>query len=134
MTYWIKITPDLERAKNLLRQSEIRLEDASNKDQKKFSTLIIEAYYEIIKELLTALLVAEGIKVLDHIALIDYVREHHSKILTEEEIRIIDELRKIRHKISYEGFSITEDYCNRRTPLAKTLIDKIKKIVEQKIK
>lgn len=130
----IKMTPNPERAKNLLIQIEIRLKDARNKDAAEFSTLIIEAYYEVIKELLTALLAVDGYKTLSHTTLIDYLRATYNKQITEHEIQIIDELRKTRNRIAYEGFVIKKDYHDRKAPIALEIITKLKTLVTNKIK
>jgi len=129
----IKITPDPQRAKNLLSQVEIRLKDAANKDVDIFATLIIGAYYEVIKELLTALLLLDGYKTLSHTTLIDYLREKYRKDFLENEILTIDELRKVRNRIAYEGFTITTDYCERKGPIALKIISKLKTVVGAKL-
>ena len=130
----IKMTPNQERAKNILAQIELRLKDANNKDPNEFATLIIEAYYEVIKELLTALLAVDGYKTLSHTILIDYLRATYSKQFTEHEIQTIDELRKIRNRISYEGLMIKKDYYDRKTPFALEIIAKLKNVIANKIK
>ncbi len=129
----IRMTPNPERAKNLILQSEIRLKDANNKNPEEFATLIIEAYYEIIKELLTALLAVDGFKCLSHTTLIEYLRKAYNKLFTEYEIQTIDELRRIRNKISYEGFIIKKDYYERKTPAALSIITKLRKLVLTKV-
>lgn len=129
----IKITPDIQRSKNLLSQVEIRLKDAKTKDMDIFATLIIEAYYEVIKELLTALLLLDGYKTLSHTTLIDYLRENYGKDFQENEILCIDELRKVRNRIAYEGFHITKDYCERKGPVALRIISKLKTLVSARI-
>lgn len=125
----IRMTPNSERARNLLAQVEVRLKDANNKDPLEFATLIIEAYYEIFKELLTALLAVDGFKTLSHEALIDYLRANYSKQFTEFEIRTIDELRKVRNRIAYEGFMVRKDYFDRKGPVALEIIGKLKSLV-----
>lgn len=130
----IKMTPNPERARNILKQIELRLEDANAKDPIRFSTLIIEAYYEIIKELLTALLAVDGYKVLSHTSLIEYLRENYAKIFMGHEIQAIDELRKVRHRISYEGLIIGQDYYLRKRQTAKDIINKIRNVVKENIK
>lgn len=129
----INMTPNPERAKALLAQVEVRLKDARSKDPGEFATLIIEAYYEIIKELLTALLAVDGYKTLSHTTLIEYLRTTYNKIFTENEIRTCDELRKIRNRISYEGFLITKDYHDRKSITALVLIAKLQQLVKSKI-
>jgi uncharacterized protein (UPF0332 family) len=127
----IKMTPNPERAVNILQQVELRLKDANNKNPDEFATLIIEAYYEVIKELLTALLAVDGWKTLSHTALIEYLRKEYSKQFAEHEIQTIDELRKIRNRIAYEGFLVKKDYYDRKSPIALEIISKLKKLVKE---
>ena len=61
----IKITPDKER---------IKLQD-----RKRMTALILSDYYEIIKELSTALLLLDGYKTLSHKDLIDYVNTNYKE-------------------------------------------------------
>ncbi len=129
----IKMTPDKERAKNLLAQVEVRLRDSKNKDPTEFATLIIEAYYELINQLLTALLAVDGYKTLSYIALIDYLRIKYSIQFSEHELQTIDELRKIRNRIAYEGFMIKKDYHDRKAQCTIQIITKLKKIVSNKV-
>ncbi len=129
----IKMTPNPERAKNIILQTELRLKDAKNKDPAEFATLIIEAYYEVIKELLTALLAVDGYKTLSHTTLIDYLREHYENQFTDHDLHTIDELRKTRNRIAYEGFMVTRDYHDRKTATALSIIAKLKQVVQTKI-
>jgi len=99
----------------------------------KESYRIIEEYYEIIKELLTALLSADGYKTLSHTTLIEYLRTSYTKRFTEHEIQTIDQLRKVRNRIAYEGFSINKDYHDRKAPIALALIAKLKTLVKSKV-
>ena len=129
----IRMTPNPERAKNILQQVKLRLKDASNKDPAEFATLILEAHYEVIKELTTALLAIDGYKTLSHLALIQYLREKYPTDFTEQEIRSIDDLRKIRNRIAYEGFMITEDIFSRKEPITKRIISRLQVVVEKKL-
>ena len=124
------MTPNPERAKNILTQIELRLEVAKEgMIPERHSTLIIEAYYEIIKELLTALLAVDGYKSLSHITLIEYLRTNYVETFAEHEIRAIDELRKIRNRIVYEGFMLTKNQHDRKAPTALSIIAKLKEII-----
>ncbi len=68
-----KIEPDKERVRNMLKLVDIRLEfwdSVSKIINEKFASLITEAYYEVIKELLTAYLNLEGLESSNHECLI----------------------------------------------------------------
>lgn len=59
--------------------------------------LKVEAYYEIIKELIFAHMYAEGFNCTNHLCLIAYLRESIGNF--EKEADKIDKLRKIRNEI-----------------------------------
>ena len=69
------------------------------------AALIISDYYEIIKEMITAILLLDGCKTLSHKDLIDYLKENYKEI-TSHELSLLDELRVLRNRIAYEGFFI----------------------------
>ncbi len=48
-------------------------------NRKRMTALIISDYYEIIKELLTALLLLDGYKTLSHKDLIDYIEKNYKE-------------------------------------------------------
>ncbi|MEK6940832.1 MAG: hypothetical protein AABW49_02945 [Nanoarchaeota archaeon] len=60
----IRIKPDKERAKSILNMISLIEERIKLQDPKKMAALIISDYYEIIKELITALLSAGVIRLL----------------------------------------------------------------------
>lgn len=129
----IRITPNQERAKSILAMVDVRLQAVAFLDSEKFTTIIVEDYYEIIKELLTALLAAEGYKTLSHTTLIDYLRTNHKTEFTEFEILTIDELRKLRNRITYEGFMVKMDFLHRKAPVIKQIIAKLKERVNRSL-
>ena len=69
-----KISKNLVRAKALKEMAEERLSDV-NKENKTYK--IVEQYYEIIKELLTALLLKKGLKSENHECLISYCKKNY---------------------------------------------------------
>lgn len=54
----IKVSPDKEKAKSLFKMIQIIIERIDNTDKKKFASLIISDYYEVVKELITAILIS----------------------------------------------------------------------------
>jgi len=80
----IKITPDREKAKSLLQIAQDRESFINSVNFDKFPTGKIESYYEVIKELATALALTQGIKATGegaHKELIDFLFEN--KFITE---------------------------------------------------
>jgi len=107
------------------------LERIENSNKKKFTSLIVSDYYEIIKELITAILISTGIKTLSHKKLIEQTKEF--KEINEKEYYLMDELRIIRNKINYDGFFVEYDYLERKERDIKTVIKKLSKILQDNI-
>ena len=62
----IKVTPDKERVKSILKIVKLVEERIKLQDKEKMAALILSDYYEIIKGLLTALPLLDGYKTLSH--------------------------------------------------------------------
>ena len=127
----IKVSPDKEKAKNLFKMIQSILERIENSNKKKFTSLIVSDYYEIIKELITAILISTGIKTLSHKKLIEQTKEF--KEINEKEYYLMDELRIIRNKINYDEFFVEYDYLERKERDIKTVIKKLSKILQDNI-
>ena len=95
----IKTAPDREKAKSILKMVETTLEMIDTIDSTKFTSHVVKEYYEAIRELITVILLLDGYKTL------------------------IDDLRIIRNKISYNGFFVTDDYLERKRKDILMLID-----------
>ncbi|MBS3057191.1 MAG: hypothetical protein J4415_01025 [Candidatus Diapherotrites archaeon] len=128
----IKITPDKEKARNILQMSLLIEERIALEDRKRMMTLIIADYYEIVKELITALLLTDGYKTLSHKDLIEYMEENHPEF-SAHEISVLDDLRVLRNKVSYEGFFADPSYLERNEPLFKSVIRKLRNIIKKKL-
>lgn len=128
-----KVKPDKEMARSILKMVEVRINalnlELDRKDQ--FASLIVEDYYEIAKEILTAFMAIDGYKTLSHEALIGYLKEFYPQF-SESEILLADELRQLRNKISYSGFFITPDFVERRGEDIRRLIEKLLAILKDK--
>jgi len=124
----IKIQPDKERAKSLLKLAMLRHRKIAQFDAEKESSLIAESYYEIAKELITALLFLEGYKTLSHKDLIEHASKR--KDFTEHEINVLDTLRVRRNKIVYYGIFVDASYIERNRKDFERIIEKLRQIVE----
>jgi|SRR3989344_52049 len=127
-----KISKEKDRASDLFEMAKERLEIIKILPRDK-SYKIIEEYYEIVKELLTAIMYMDGYKTLSHIKLIEYF-SYHYKVLNETEIRLIDNLRKFRIIIGYYGKKLSKDFLINNEDSVKSIINIIIKVVEDKIK
>jgi len=129
----IKITPDKEKARNILKMVSLIKERIKKQEREKMAALIIADYYEIIKELITAILLIDGYKTLSHKDLIDYIKEK-CKEFSIHEISVLDDLRALRNRIAYEGFFIEPSYLERNEPLFKEIIRKLENLIERKLR
>ena len=119
-----KTVPDEERAKQMLNMANLRLEFWDKKIEDKFTAIKVEAYYDIIKELIFAHLYRNGFNCINHLCLIAYLKENISDF--DYEIEKIDELRRIRNEINYRGFTVQKDFLDRNELEFKNIIRKLK--------
>ena len=127
-----KISKDKEKAKSLLDLIELREKKLNLLDKKDSSTLIVEAYYEIIKELITAIMSMDGYKTLSHELLVGYLAKFY-KEFSMFDIKIIDQLRKTRNDIAYRGTMVNPEYLDRDEEDILKIIQKLKEIVIRKL-
>ncbi|MEK6933253.1 MAG: hypothetical protein AABW75_00060 [Nanoarchaeota archaeon] len=126
-----KIRPDKEQARSILRIAALIEDRIALENKPGMESLVVADYYEIIKELVTAIMLSEGYKTLSHKELIEYLKE--MKEFKEHEIRIADDLRILRNKISYQGFLIDPDYLKRNADNFKLIKEKLKNILTKKL-
>jgi len=128
----IKITPDKERAKSILKMTSLIEERIKRQDRKKMAALIIADYYEIIKELVTAILLIDGYRTLSHRDLVDYLKKRYPEF-SEYEITLLNDLRILRNRVAYEGFFIQPTYLIRNESAFKAIIRKLRDLAKRKI-
>lgn len=126
-----RISRDIERARDLAEIANDRLNNIIKVLPKDKHYKILEEYYEIIIELITAIMYSEGYKTLSHVKGIEYV--YRKNILTNNQAKIADTLRKIRHGIVYYGKKIGEEFLiNNKEEILK-IIKTLNKNVKEKI-
>ena len=125
------ISKDKERAKDLFEMAKERLELLKLIPKDK-AYKIIEEYYEIIKELLTAIMYVDGYKTLSHIKLIEYFSSNY-KELDENQIKLINTLRKFRIGIVYYGRKISREFLINNKDEIKEIISILMKLVREKL-
>ncbi|PIN88040.1 hypothetical protein COV12_00595 [Candidatus Woesearchaeota archaeon CG10_big_fil_rev_8_21_14_0_10_32_24] len=132
----IKTTPDREKAESILKMVNTTLEMVASLDSKKFPSHVTKEYYDIMRELLSIILLLDGYKTVGegaHKELIEYFVNPVSN-LSEEDLTLIDNLRIIRNRISYDGFFVTQDYLERNKGTFLSIINKLKKMVGSKLR
>jgi len=128
-----RIASDKEKAKSLLQIIHLREKNIGTMKSDEFATLVVEGYYEIIKELITAIMSVDGWKTVSHELLVGYLARFY-KEFSGAEIYVIDQLRKTRNDISYRGVIIQQDYLTRNKKAVLQIIEKLKQAIQKKIK
>ena len=120
MSEIFKITPDEKRADALIEMAKDRYKNMNFKEPYR----IIEEYYEIIKELITAFIYKQGWKTLSHKALVEFASENIQN-LSSNEMNLIDELRIKRNNIVYYGEKVSSEFLKSREVYIKRIIGKL---------
>lgn len=131
----IKITPDKEKSKSILKMVNTTIEMVKLIDFTKFSSNVTKEYYDIIRELITTILLLDGYKTYGegaHKKLIEYLQMNY-KEFREYEISLIDDLRITRNKIAYDGFFVDGEYIKRKIKTIQNIIKKLKAIINKKM-
>lgn len=128
----VKSLPDKERAEQMLKMANTRLkfwESLRQITSDEYISLFVEAYYDIIKELIFANIYKKGYNCSNHLCLIAYLKENIKDF--DYEIQKIDELRKLRNEISYRGLNVKKDFIERNELEFKSIIKKLKEKLEK---
>src|SRR3989344_3576190 len=126
----IKIRPDKERVKSMLRLIENREEIIASGTLGRFPTFLAESYYEVIKELAICILLLDGFKSIGenaHKEALEYLQKY--KEFSEDELFLMNDLRIRRNKSSYEGKMIDESFIENHEMKLKMIIKKLKRIL-----
>ncbi len=135
----IKIAPDTEKVYSILNMAE-----STEKYVKKIinkigieenQSLLVREYYEIIRELASAVLLSKGLKAIGenaHKETIDYLS--NLKEFSSQDIFEMQELRIRRNKNSYEGKPIKSPYLENKKEQFERIIHKLKEIIKKGLK
>jgi len=126
------ISKDRIRAKDLLDMAQERIRDIISILPRDKAYKIIEEYYEVLVQLMTSIMYLDGNKTLSHVALIEYISNNYKQI-NENEIKLIDDLRKFRHGTFYYGKKITNVFLINREEDINRIINKFIALIEDKL-
>ena len=125
-----KVSEDKEMARSILKMVATRRDALKLFEGKaEFTSISVEDYYEVIKELITGLMAVEGYKTLSHEALVAYLSHNH-KEFSQAEIVLIDELRKLRNEIVYRGFFVEPAFVDRNKAKINVITEKLLRLVK----
>ena len=124
-----KVKTDSEKINSIIKMCDIRLKIIEQiKIDQETSSVIASDYYEIIKELLTALLLKNGLKSDNHECLISFFKQNFPEY--EYETKIIHQLKDVRNRVSYDGVFVKKEYIETNKLEFQHIIGLLKKLLE----
>ena len=127
-----RISKDIPRARDLVEMAEERLILIIKSIPKSVPYKILEEYYEACVQLATSVMYSEGYKTLNHVSLINFLSE--SQGFSQDEIRILDSMRKFRHGTVYYGRKESGNfYINHKEEIMR-IVNKLLNLAKKKIK
>ena len=122
----VEISPDKERAVSLIETAKERTGIIKEINERNCN-FVFEDYYTSLLELIQALVLMKGFKVLNHICLGFYLRD----VLKRKDLFLIfDDLRYKRNSLTYYGRRMDFDSCRESIEKCKTLIKEIEKEIK----
>ena len=128
-----KVKENPEQAKALLQLAKRRLESIKKRKKDEFPQLLIESYYEAIKELISALLAIHGYKSYSHECLVAFMEEYYPIAFDEFQIKFLDSMRKLRSDIQYRGRDVADDYLERNNQAIEKIIKILLNLAENEL-
>lgn len=121
---------DLEKIESIIKTAELRLVYIkNNRVNEENVSFIVEGYYEVIKELLIALLLSKGLRSKNHQCLISYFYKFYTDY--EAEAYIISQMSYLRNRLDYYGEKIDYNFYDKNKlefeKIIKILLNMIKK-------
>ena len=127
-----EVEKDSEKIKSIIKMTDIELRIISNIEvNKDTASKLAKDYYEIIKELLTALLLSRGLKSSNHECLISFFKANFAE--HEYEAKLIHELKNIRNRVSYDGYFVDEDYITKNKLEFNQIIKLLKNLISRNV-
>lgn len=128
-----EVEPDIEKINSIRKMCSVRQRIVrSIPIDKETASVATEDYYEIIKELLIALLLSYGYKSDNHECLVSFFKKQYQSY--EYEAGIIHELKNIRNRITYDGIFVKKEYFDSNKLEFEHIIELLNKLVDEKIK
>ena len=131
----IKITPNIEKSRSILKMIDKTLAMINEININNYPSNIIKEYYNVIRELISVILLLDGYKTSGesaHKELIEYLNINY-KEFSENEINLLNNLRILRNRISYDGFFVKKDYVLKKQFAVLKVISKLKAVINRKM-
>lgn len=126
------IEKDEEKIASIIEAADKRLAFIkSNKATSENVSFIVEGYYEIIKELLVALLLKNGLKSSNHQCLIPFFYKEYPDY--EFEANLISQMSYFRNRLNHYGEGIEFDFYDKNKEEFDKIIDLMKELIKKNI-
>ena len=120
---------DIDRIKAIEEKAMLRLKRAKNtKINQENVFLVVEDYYEVIKELLVAYLLKNGLRSKNHQCLISYF--YIKNKLYEKESYLISQMSFFRNRLNYYGENIPVEFYNKNKEDFEKIISVLKGLIK----
>jgi len=125
----LKVSPDGQKAA-ALRERALEHYVLATSGKVESDSIRLTLLYTAAEQYCLSILADDGYKIDTtkpggHLSFIEYIRG--KKVLTEEEISTLDEMRAIRNKVDYAGMKVAEDYLARKARAIEKMIEKLAK-------
>jgi len=123
-----RVEVDPSRIQFLVRASELRIKDlAEKKTTNENVSFVIEGFYEAIKELLSALLLKNGLRSKNHQCLISFFYKTYPEY--EKEAYLIGRMSYLRNRLNYYGDLIEFEFYEKNKEEFNKIIKLLKKLI-----
>ena len=126
-----RVNPDKQKSESLKKMAKITLERLGKTDMEQYPSNTLLDYYDAVHKLLEAQTLREGVKIRGegaHQEIIDYLA--NQKKIDKQTRQFLQQMRDYRNRISYEGFTIHENYISlnkaKITRIIKHLLEQLK--------
>ena len=124
--------PDKKNALSILQAARREMEFTQSLEiTEQSGSTIIRNIYECFRMLGDSLLISKGIETKDHL---EPIKELTSlKVKTDRPIRLVDNLRRLRHSINYYGYKPSTEEVREAKAIAKSLFKPLESEVKRRI-
>jgi len=124
-----QVEPDGYRIKAIEEKAMSRLKRAKNtKINQENVSLVVEDYYEVIKELLVAYLLKNGLRSKNHQCLISYF--YIKNKVYEKESYLISQMSFFRNRLNYYGEDIPAEFYEKNKKDFEKIISILKELIK----
>jgi uncharacterized protein (UPF0332 family) len=125
------VSIDPSKIKSIITMAQSRLEFAKSiKVEENNVSFVFENYYEVIKELLIAVLLQKGLRSKNHQCLITYFAKEYDY---QAEVQLIKQMSFLRNRLNYYGEAIEYEYFIAKKEQFEKIIELIKGVLNIEI-